>query len=56
MAAVGDRFVAWSDASSHVCFRPAIVSDPTDGQIANLHGLNLPRTLTRRCRAPAARR
>lgn len=31
------------DARPATLFRPAVVSDPTDGQIAHLHGLNLSR-------------
>src|SRR5579884_710263 len=47
MAAVGDRFLDWFDAFlprlPQTLLTPAIVSDPTDGQIAHLHGLNLSR-------------
>ncbi len=47
----GDRFAAWLegflpglvDGRPAALFRPAIVSDPSDGQIAHLHGLNLSR-------------
>jgi TctA family transporter len=45
------RFAAWlarflpglADGEPAALFRPAIVSDSTDGQIAHLHGLNLSR-------------
>ena len=47
----GDRFPDWFgrflpglvDGEPAALFRPAIVSDPSDGQIAHLHGLNLSR-------------
>ncbi len=45
----GDDFAVWfgrflpgiADGQPASLFQPAIVSDPTDGQIAHLHGLNL---------------
>ncbi|TCJ18348.1 DUF2891 domain-containing protein [Rubrobacter taiwanensis] len=45
------RFPGWlerflptlADSSPESLFRPAVVSDPTDGHIAHLHGLNLSR-------------
>lgn len=47
----GDAFLAWlarflprlADGEPRSLFTPAIVSDPTDGQGAHLHGLNLSR-------------
>lgn len=47
----GDRFPAWlgrflpglADGEPAAIFRPAVVSDSSDGQIAHLHGLNLSR-------------
>ena len=46
-----DRFAAWlgaflpgiADGEPAVLFEPAVVSDPSDGQIAHLHGLNASR-------------
>jgi hypothetical protein len=46
-----EEFAAWLDSflprigdrEPATLFRPAVVSDPTDGHIAHLHGLNLSR-------------
>jgi Protein of unknown function (DUF2891) len=39
-----DRFLqGLADGEPEAIFTPAVVSDPTDGQIAHLHGLNLSR-------------
>jgi hypothetical protein len=47
MAGVVDGFAGWFDAFlptiPTALLEPAVVSDPTDGQIAHLHGLNLSR-------------